>query len=61
VNRRLLLLSLLLALAVPASAQRIRVDVTGSERPIPVAVQRFSIDPASGGISEDFYQALVAG
>ena len=60
-TRLLLLLSLLLTLAVPASAQRIRVDVTGSDRPIPVAVQRFAIDPASSGMSEEFYQALVAG
>ncbi len=59
--RRLLLLSFLLSLAVPASAQRIRVDVTGSQRAIPVAVQRFAADPAAGAIPEEFYHALIAG
>jgi len=58
---RLLLLGILLTLAAPASAQRIRVDVTGSQRAIPVAVQRFAADPGSGALSEEFYQALVSG
>ena len=60
-TRSLLLVPLLLALAAPASAQRIRVDVSGSQRAIPVAVQRFSVDPAGAAVSEEFYQALVAG
>lgn len=60
-TRSILVLSLLLAIALPARAQRIRVDVTGSERAIPVAVQRFSVDAASAPLSEEFYQGLVAG
>ncbi len=50
-----------LALAAPARAQRVQIDVTGSERPIPVAVQRFAEDASSLGMSEEFYQALIAG
>ena len=61
VTRPFLVLFLLLAIAVPAHAQRIRVDVSGSGRAIPVAVQRFSVDAASGPLSEEFFQGLVAG
>jgi TolB protein len=50
-----------LCLALPARAQKVRIDVTGAERPIPVAVQRFAEDPSSLGLSEEFYQALIAG
>ena len=49
-----------LGLALPAQAQRVRIDVTGAQRAIPVAVQRFAVD-AAGGPSEEFYGALVAG
>ncbi len=50
-----------LCLAAPAHAQRVRIDVTGAQRAIPVAVQRFSTDAAGGGPSEEFFRALVAG
>jgi len=59
--RLLLALFLPLALAAPAFAQRIRVDVDGSQRAIPVAVQRFATDPAGAAAAEEFYQALVGG
>jgi TolB protein len=59
--RWLPLLPLLLLFASPASAQGIRIDVSGSERAIPVAVQRFSVDESGAAASEEFYQGLVAG
>jgi TolB protein len=51
----------LCALAAPAFAQRVEIDVTGAERPIPVAVQRFAEDASSPGMSEEFNTALLAG
>ena len=48
----LVLLSLVaLCVATPARAQKVLIDVTGAERPIPVAVQRFSEDASSVGMS----------
>jgi TolB protein len=59
---RLAFLALVLAaLARPALADRVEINVTGAQRPIPVAVQRFSTDAADAGLSEEFFQALVAG
>ena len=55
------LLILFLLLSAPASGQGIRIDVSGSQRAIPVAVQRFATDPAGASASEEFYDALVAG
>lgn len=56
-----LVLAALCAIAAPAAAQRVKIQVSGAERPIPVAVQRFSEDASSGGLSDEFYQALIAG
>ncbi len=59
--KRLVLIALVaIGLALPAHAQRVRIDVTGAQRAIPVAVQRFAL-AEPGGASEEFYQALVAG
>ncbi len=57
---RFVLVSLLLVcLPVGAAAQRIRVDINAAQKPIPVAVQKFSAGP--GPLADDFYGALVAG
>jgi TolB protein len=57
---RALCLALALCLAAEtASAQRVRIDVSGSQRPIPVAVQRFG--GGAPDLAEDFYAQLVAG
>jgi TolB protein len=61
VIRRLLTLFLLLFLSASALGQGVRIDVSGSQRAIPVAVQRFATDPAGASTSEEFNQALVAG
>jgi len=61
VKRFAIFVLLLVAFAAPARADRVEINVTGSQRPIPVAVQRFSADTANPGLSEEFYQALVAG
>lgn len=42
-----------------ARAQRVRIDVNGVQKPIPVAVQRFAGDPTP--TIDDFYGSLVAG
>lgn len=57
---RALFAALALTLAAqPASGQRIRIDVNASQKPIPVAVQRFA--GGAGPLADDFYGALVAG
>lgn len=56
----LVFLSMLCA-ALPAAAQKVRIDVTGAERPIPVAVQQFAEDATSPGLSAEFHESLVAG
>ncbi len=59
--RWFLVFSQLLLVVSPAFAEGIRIDVSGSERAIPVAVQRFAVDASGAAASEEFYQALVAG
>jgi TolB protein len=40
---------------------RVTIQVTGAERPIPVAVQRFAEDASSPGLSAELYQAVIEG
>jgi TolB protein len=58
VTRALWAALLVAAVARPAAAQKIRIDVNAAQKPIPVAVQRFA-GPAP--LTDDFYGALVGG
>jgi TolB protein len=59
--RLIALVSLLMAFAPASFAQRVRIDISGSQRAIPIAVQIFATDPAGASAAAEFNAALVAG